>query len=255
MNYLRGAFRLATMFIVVIGLGIISLFFLQWIPYKRHGIPFKAWFVGFLAKSALWVCGIRLVCEDKAAFYKHKGFIFTNHVSYLDIIVKVALMPMRFLAKAEVRKMPLIGWAAATIGCVFVRRDKKSSRKAARETLKTVDFTIPMVLYPEGTVNRIDSGEDLKPFRVGAFEIAVENETPILPATITYEPSYVVRLTTGESNLSGAWRMVSHPGRVTATITPHPIIVPTAADDPQLLADHTHQIMLNEVQQHAQLTG
>ncbi len=255
MRYLRGVTRLAIIFVVVIGLGIISLFLLQWVPYKRHGIPFKAWFVGFLAKSALWICGIRVLCKDKAAFYQHKGFVFTNHVSYLDILVKIAIMPMRFLAKAEVRKMPFIGWAADTIGCVFVRRDKKSSRKAAREALKNVDFTIPMVLYPEGTVNRLDSGIDLKPFRIGAFEIAAENETPFLPATITYDPPEVARLTTGESNLAGAWRMVTYPGRVTATITPHTVVTPSITDNASSLSEETHHVMLSEIQQFAQLIG
>ncbi len=249
MRYLRGAIRLPIVIVVIIGIGIPLLALLKWLPYKRHGIPFKAWYLSFLAKTALRVCDIRVECEDRDAFYKHKGFVFTNHTSYLDIIVKVAIVPMRFLAKQEVRKMPMIGWAAEQIGCIFVRRDNKTSRKAARHSLADVDFSIPLVLYPEGTVNRLDSGETLKPFRVGAFEVAAQNSIPYLPATITYDPPEIGRLVSGETNMDAAWRMVTRSGKLVVTVTPHPVIAATPDADPSALATMTADVIRTEVEQ------
>ena len=48
------------------------------------------------------------------------ALIVANHVSWLDIFVINALHPCRFVAKAEIRSWPVLGWLAAAAGTVFM---------------------------------------------------------------------------------------------------------------------------------------
>jgi len=61
----------------------------------------------------------------------------TAKTSRFSSIASRAVMraPLRFLAKEEVRTMPVIGQIAKSIGCVFVKRENKESRAEARAAL------------------------------------------------------------------------------------------------------------------------
>src|SRR5690606_16401682 len=109
------------------------------------------------------------------------GFVFPNHSTYLDILMMTHLIPMRFVAKQEVKRYPFVGPLAKAIGCVFVKRESKASRAQARVTLGKAERFPPIVLFPEG---KTGSGETLQTFRQGAFEIAVAHEIPFLPCVI-----------------------------------------------------------------------
>jgi 1-acyl-sn-glycerol-3-phosphate acyltransferase len=52
-----------------------------------------------------------------------------NHVSWTDIPILAAGLPLRFLAKREVASWPIIGWIAREIGTIFVQRGAGDSAK------------------------------------------------------------------------------------------------------------------------------
>jgi len=89
---------------------------------------------------------------------------------------------IRFMAKEELGKIPVFGWALKTGGYVMVKRGQ--NREALQSMLKAVDTLKngkSIHIFPEGT--RSQTGEIL-PFKRGAFIIAQKAGVPVLPVTI-----------------------------------------------------------------------
>lgn len=107
-----------------------------------------------------------------------------NHRSFMDVIVVMSQAPGTFLAKAEVADWPIIGPAAKLGGTVFVKREAKDSRKAARETLRELlDDGDSVTIFPEGTTT---APPGTIKFRSGAFKVAADAGCPIMPIAIEY---------------------------------------------------------------------
>ncbi len=107
-----------------------------------------------------------------------------THSSTLDMFACASAikMPYKTLAKAEMKKMPLIGYLFK-IACVFVDRTNPESRKKSIDLMeKNLREGTSILIMPEGTRNR--TGKPLKEFHDGAFRIAIETQTPLLPFII-----------------------------------------------------------------------
>ena len=110
--------------------------------------------------------------------------IVCNHQSIYDVFVVYGWLPMIFkwLMKAELRKIPLVGKACADAGHIFIDRSNavtaKHSIEQAEKQLKNGNS---VVIFPEGT--RTHNGEMCK-FKRGAFLIATDLHLPILPVTL-----------------------------------------------------------------------
>ncbi|NJN53866.1 MAG: hypothetical protein HC804_03375 [Anaerolineae bacterium] len=141
------------------------------VPFRVRGYRLSFLVLCRFVRALLNVLHVEVVCPEAERLATFEGFVFPNHVSYLDILVLLSVTPVSFLAKDEVRRMPLIGWIAKAIGCVFVERTDKASREAARHTLSRISYHPPIVLYPEGQRGQ---GTELLPFRYGAFEIVTD---------------------------------------------------------------------------------
>lgn len=115
-------------------------------------------------------------------------FLLANHRSYVDIVVLLAQLPCVFLAKEEIRGWPIFGRAARQQHTVFVKREDKASRRAAREgALAAVRRGLPFAAFPEGTTFR---GPGALPFFPGLFQVAARNAVPVVPVAIEYgDPS------------------------------------------------------------------
>jgi 1-acyl-sn-glycerol-3-phosphate acyltransferase len=115
-------------------------------------------------------------------------FLLANHRSYVDIVVLLAQLPCVFLAKEEIGGWPLFGRAARQQHTVFVKREDKTSRRAARQAaLATVKRGLPFAAFPEGTTFR---GPGALPFFPGLFQVAAHNAIPVVPVAIEYgDPS------------------------------------------------------------------
>jgi len=110
--------------------------------------------------------------------------IVANHQTGWDIFLLYGFLPIDFkwMMKKELRKVPWIGYASEKVGHVFIDR---SSLRAAMRSLteakqKLVNGT-SVLMFPEGT----RSGQkEMKPFKKGAFKLAVELGLDVLPVTI-----------------------------------------------------------------------
>ncbi|MFO0726266.1 MAG: lysophospholipid acyltransferase family protein [Myxococcota bacterium] len=110
--------------------------------------------------------------------------VVSNHESTADPFL-LSWLPwdMRWVAKEELFKLPLIGWLLRFGGDMPVRRGDKGSveelMKACKETLAA---GVPVMLFPEGT--RSPDGK-LLPFKDGAFQLAIETGVPIVPVALS----------------------------------------------------------------------
>ncbi len=109
--------------------------------------------------------------------------VVSNHRSYIDIAVIGKYLHCSFLAKAELGRWPVLGWAATAARTVYVRRDSAESRKKSRETIrKKINAGISFVVFPEGTTSRTG----LLPFKKGIFRTAAEADIAVVPVTVRY---------------------------------------------------------------------
>lgn len=110
--------------------------------------------------------------------------IACNHQSMYDIFVIYGWFPMFFkwIMKAELRKIPLVGKACEAAGHIFIDR---SHPMAAQHSLERAEAQlqngVSVVIFPEGTRTR--NGE-VGTFKRGAFRIATDLNMPIVPVTI-----------------------------------------------------------------------
>ncbi|MWB97680.1 1-acyl-sn-glycerol-3-phosphate acyltransferase [Agromyces sp. MMS17-SY077] len=133
--------------------------------------------VGLLVK-------FRFVDRDK--FPAAGAFVLApNHLSEIDPVVVGAASwylgrPPRFLAKASVFKVPVVGWLLRTSGQIPVERTGRQSGDAVRAAEELVEKGRMVVVYPEGSLTR---DPDLWPMRgkSGAVRIALERGIPIVP--------------------------------------------------------------------------
>jgi len=112
-------------------------------------------------------------------------FFASNHESALDIPLIFASLPYQVvsIAKKELKKIPLLGWAMARAKHIFV--DRKNSRRAveslvrAHESLQKHPRSI--LIFPEGT--RSPDGK-IHQFKKGGLGLAIDLGMPIVPAAI-----------------------------------------------------------------------
>ncbi|MBP6219197.1 MAG: 1-acyl-sn-glycerol-3-phosphate acyltransferase [Oligoflexales bacterium] len=121
---------------------------------------------------------------DGQGFRERLPFIMVaNHESASDIFAIYLLqLQFRWLAKAEMFKLPGIGMSMKWSGYVSVdRKDRNSRRTALERSAKILKESTPMLFFPEGT--RSTAGQPQK-FKAGAFILAKQLKLPIVPVIL-----------------------------------------------------------------------
>src|SRR6185295_3118699 len=143
------------------------------------------WFARGWARTILGFSGIRVSVLHAERLRSPKGcVVVANHESYADILVLLARLPLpvRFLAKRSVFRVPVLGWSIAAAGFVPVDRGDRSRGAATFEAaLARLEGGRSLVIFPEETRTR--TGE-LLPFKKGAALLALRSGLPLLPVGI-----------------------------------------------------------------------
>lgn len=112
------------------------------------------------------------------------ALIVANHVSWLDIFVINSLHPCRFVAKAEIRGWPLLGWLAGRAGTVFIARgDRRGLRDIFKGLVGMLRQGQRVAFFPEGTTSR--QGVIL-PFHANLLEAAIDASVAVQPYALEY---------------------------------------------------------------------
>ncbi|MDR2388681.1 MAG: 1-acyl-sn-glycerol-3-phosphate acyltransferase [Tannerellaceae bacterium] len=139
----------------------------------------------------LWsrtVCALAL-CPVKVSGREHirrnQSYVFvSNHQGAFDIFLIYGFLgvPVKWMMKAGLRKIPLVGAACRAAGFIFVEH---STPQAAARSVKEAEVSLQkgasIAIFPEGS--RTPNGR-MQRFKKGAFQIAADLHLPILPITL-----------------------------------------------------------------------
>lgn len=178
------------------------------------------------------VCGIRFVVDGAERITSISGrpcVLVPNHSSPVDIpALLVACPDARFVAAAELFRIPLLGSAMRALGCVPVDR-RQRTRNAARLDV-AVDMQGPVVVFADGGIPV--PGEERR-FETGAFVLAIETQAPVVPVTLRGSADVLPR----------GHRIWARPGTITVEVH-HPIeTADLTLADRKHLRDRTQQIV------------
>ncbi|HEX2684784.1 MAG TPA: lysophospholipid acyltransferase family protein [Ferruginibacter sp.] len=128
-------------------------------------------------------CPVRIT--GKSNFKKGQTYIVAcNHNSLMDVPLTTPYIPgpNKTIAKIEMAKMPVFGMIYRRGSVLVDRKSDESRRKSLDDMKKVLALGIHMCIYPEGTRNK--TGQPLKSFYEGAFRLASDTGTAIIPAII-----------------------------------------------------------------------
>ncbi len=139
----------------------------------------------FWSPLVLGVCLVRFRVRGRENVSKKEQYIYvSNHESQLDIaaITEAVTVPLFFVAKQELAKVPVVGTYMKAMGMIFV--DRKNKEKAMASMNRAIDLIRSgqnVITFPEGT--RSKTGE-LLTFKRGSFIIAREGQIGVVPVAI-----------------------------------------------------------------------
>lgn len=128
--------------------------------------------------------GVRIHVHNPERMARDHGAVYvSNHVSWFDVFTLAAVLPRyTWVAKAELRRIPVFGWAAETAGIVFMdRENRKAAFDKYRGAVVQVERGRSIIVCPEGT-----RGESyrLRPFKKGPFVLAIAAHAPVIPVIV-----------------------------------------------------------------------
>lgn len=143
--------------------------------------PFaRSWGRGILAAA-----GVKPVVEGLEKLPARTAIYVANHQSNFDVPLIFSEVPrhIRFVAKAELYRIPVLGSAIRAIGNIKVdRRGSEKDRETMAQAVQSVRERVSILFFAEGT--RSEDGV-LRPFKKGAFILALQAGVPIVPLAIS----------------------------------------------------------------------
>jgi 1-acyl-sn-glycerol-3-phosphate acyltransferase len=161
------------------------LVFLVTAPFDRRRVAVHlyscAWASLYIVANPIW----RETFEGREKLpWKGAAVLAANHLSMLDILVLYGLFrPFKWVSKAEIFRVPFVGWNMSLNDYVAIRRGERDSiRKMMAHCREHLARGSPILIFPEGT--RSADGR-LQAFKDGAFRLAIEAGCPVIPIAVT----------------------------------------------------------------------
>jgi 1-acyl-sn-glycerol-3-phosphate acyltransferase len=134
--------------------------------------------------SVLWAAGIKVRVHGMDKLKSGEPHIFaSNHVSWFDVPSLARMLPRyKFVAKAELFKVPIFGKGMRALGMIEIQRDNRKAAFGAYDVAaERIRAGNSVVVFPEGT-----RGHDypLRPFKKGPFVLAIAAGVPVVPIIV-----------------------------------------------------------------------
>ena len=139
----------------------------------------------YWSKLTIYLSFIFPKVEWEEKLDKKGQYIFCpNHVSTLDIplILAVLPIPLQYMGKAEVAKIPLFGYFYKNNTVVVYRANRRNAYDAFLKAGDKLKKGINMCIFPEGGIPKADVF--LKKFKNGSFRLAIEQDIKTVPITM-----------------------------------------------------------------------
>ena len=173
----------------------------------RLSSPWPRLFLGWTG----WIVGAR---ADRIGTHVRRDVVYiSNHISWIDILVIAGASGSAFVAKAEIRAAPIVGWLSTLNRTVFVAREDRAGVAEQIDRLReALAETWSVTIFPEGTT---DDGQSLLPFKTSLLKIL---EPP--PRGVVVQPLVLDYGDVGpeigwlgdESGANNALRVLARPG-------------------------------------------
>lgn len=211
---------------------LLAIFYPRLKPAKRRRI-LKAW-----SRQLLGILNIGIRTEGEWSVRGEGGcLVVANHVSWLDIFVLNTIYPSRFIAKAEVRSWPLIGWLCKRSNTIFIERAMRQDAASINQRVSLLlEQGVCIGLFPEGTTT---DGKQAGHFHSALIQPAIDAGAMLCPVALRYQDengkqSSAATFTDDMTLFQSIWRILRSP-RFDALLVFTPALA-TAGENRRVLA-------------------
>lgn len=162
------------------GMLTVAALFPFYTPARRR-MAVKRW-----SHALLGTLGVKLHVHGKPPRrHGSPAMLVANHVSWLDIYAINAVLPVRFVAKSEIRQWPVIGWLSAKAGTLFIERARRRDTvRISGEIVTAMQRGEIVTVFPEGTTT---DGSHVLRFHGSLLQPALQAEAQVHPVALRYE--------------------------------------------------------------------
>ncbi len=164
-------FLLALLLLVGLIAGTFSLL----IPFDFYQKVASRWH-----RCVVWICGIR--CEYSGSSVEPDALLVSNHISWLDISILGSVTETVFLANAEIKRWPIVGYMVARAGTLFIARGK-GSNQAIGLISDALNSGQSVLVFPEA---KTTDGLGVCKFHPRLFQGAINAKGKVQPISLTY---------------------------------------------------------------------
>lgn len=137
------------------------------------------------APGMLWIGGLRLeVAGLERVDWSRPHFFAANHESFVDVVAayRALPVPLVFILKEELGKVPFLGWYVRAMGMILVpREERRRSLESLAVCRHRLEEGMSILFFPAGTRSRDGS---VGRFKSSAFLPAIDTATPVVPVAI-----------------------------------------------------------------------
>jgi 1-acyl-sn-glycerol-3-phosphate acyltransferase len=173
---------------------------------QQRDLRVKAW-----ARKLLDRLGVELAIVGTPAL-GGPMLLVSNHISWLDIVALHAACHCRFVAKADVKRWPLIGTLASGGDTLYVeRRSRRDAMRVVHQMVQALKGGDVLAVFPEGTTG---DGSAVLPFHANLIQAAISAGAPVQPVALQYldgrsaSARAAVSYLGDESLLGSIWRTI-----------------------------------------------
>jgi len=188
------------------------------------------------AASMLRMAGVTVEVRGIENIPAGPSVIVSNHQGNFDIPILLACLdrPRSFIAKMELKKMPMIRTWMKYLHCIFIdRSDARQSIAALAEAPSILAAGHSIIVFPEGTRSKSDAiGE----FKAGALKTVLKAGAPVVPVVI-----------------DGSWKLMERqgkwirPGKVLLTVLPPVPTKDLTREQSKTIADDLHDAIQEQL--------
>ena len=177
------------LFVALFLVGSIPLMIVEWVIGKfnqdlksRSSLTIVLW----AFQTILWLAGTKVIVKGEENVPKDTAVLYVgNHRSLFDIPITYVRVPRPtgYIAKLELKKVPLLHFWMNNMHCLFLdRKNIKEGLKTILTGIEKAKSGISICIFPEDTRNK--QGEGVLPFHEDSFKIAEKSGVPIVPMTL-----------------------------------------------------------------------
>ena len=147
------------------------------------------------AQRALEVFGLRIELEGEGSIgVQGPLFLVSNHLSWLDILVYLALSPVRFVSKSEVAAWPVVGRYARACRTLFIERaSRRDVSRMVERLAQSLSANDMVMIFPEGTTS---TGSKVLAFHANLMQAPLHSGSCVQALALVYRVASSRALTT-----------------------------------------------------------